>query len=80
MGPYAQKAGWGGTLPMAAFPIRSKADYTPAAPVAPGRAVPGSAQGNPGNREEKGYLMFVQNRESEKFFLLPCRTEKMIIH
>lgn len=80
VGPDAQKAGWGRTLPVAAFPIRGKADYAPAAPVAPGGAVPGPAKSNQGNRKEKRYLMFVQNRESEKNFLLPCRTEKIVIH
>ena len=57
MGPYAQKAGWERMLPVAAFPIRSKADHTPAAPVAPGRTFSGSAESDPGNRKEKRYLM-----------------------
>lgn len=65
---------------MAAFPIRSKADYTPAAPVAPGRAVPGPAKSNQGNRKEKRYLIFVQNREPEKFFPIYCEAEKVVIH
>lgn len=65
---------------MAAFPIRSKADHTPAAPVAPGRAVPGPAKSNPGNRKEKRYLIFVQNREPEKIFYIPCEAGKAVIH
>lgn len=65
---------------MAAIPIRSKADHTPAATVAPGGAVPGPAKSNPGNRKEKRYLIFVQNRESEKIFSISCEAEKAVIH
>ena len=63
---------------MAAIPIRSKADHTPAAPVAPGGAVPGPAKSNPGNWKEKRYLIFVQNREPEKFFSFPVKQKKWL--
>ena len=65
---------------MASFPIKSKADHTPAAPVDSGRAVSGPAKSNPGNRKEKRYLIFVQNREPEKIFLIPCEAGKAVIH
>lgn len=65
---------------MAAFPIGSKADHTPAAPVAPGRTFSGPAESDPGNRKEKRYLIFVQNRESEKKFPVFCEAEKAVIH